>query len=89
MNPVDRIHRGSEVRIVVLLAEERLVAPERVVRHHDAVADTIFQHQFRIHAPLVLDEAFEHVAAEQGVGTRADFAVRIEQAQRGVRDSGL
>ena len=85
----DGIDGRSKGRIVVLLAEEGLVTPERVIRHHDAVADTILEHKLRVNAPLVLREALEHVAAEERVGTRADLAVGVEETESGVRDRCL
>src|SRR3954447_20711548 len=82
--PCGWIDSGSKQGVVILFAEERLVTPQCVVRHHDAVAETIFEHQLRIDAPLVLAKAFDHVAAEERVGTRANLAVSIKQAQGGV-----
>ena len=76
------IDRRSERRIVVLRAEEGLVAPERVVRHHDAVANAVLEHELRVDAPLVLAKALEHVAAEESVGALPDLAVGVEETER-------
>lgn len=41
----DRVDCWSKRGIVFLLAEKCLVPPERVIRRHDAVADTVLEHE--------------------------------------------
>src|SRR6185312_2553962 len=54
-----RIDRWSDVGIVVSRAEECLVTPQRVVRHHHAISHTVLEHELRIHPPLILREPLE------------------------------
>ena len=60
-----------------------------IVGRVDGVADAELEHEFRRCAPLILREAGEHVAAEEGVGALSDFAIGVEEAEGCVGDCGF
>src|SRR4051794_35952603 len=66
------------LRIVRGRIEYGHVAPQTIVRLHDAVANTVFKFKLLRDLPTVLQKELEHIAAVWRVAARSEFRIRVE-----------